>query len=442
MNEIKINAKVNAEWDKPKDILMYTPGIEMKFGAIRPSGALFEGILNYVGAEKEHMQLKDVIRKKTGANVYDLRDLMISGIFDENNWHMQNLTKFNKLRDFAEKSITHNYENIDDLNIRKSELEKLAALDMMSPNELIDVIMLGLNFNISNSSTMYKSTKNQIIINPVYNMTFSRDQMITTPNGIIIGKMKCEEREREIEIAKFALENINANILTQIRGQGTLEGGDYVSGGEIGFLGNGCRTNRDSIEQLLKDQNKFFANQILGIIVDPMSDQDHMHLDTYFNVLDKKKVIIDETRFYATGDNAPTIELYLNGNKIGNKIKFREFLEKEDYKIAVVSSEIQKNYGVNFLTVDKSKIIGVDFREKKRYFDNIIKVESEIVEKKGLEKALVTHNGMDYEKLTKEYFQALNNIGVKTEDITLVNIDNLNRAYGSIHCLTQVLRRD
>jgi len=33
---------------------------------------------------------------------------------------------------------------------------------------------------------------------------------------------------------------------------------------------------------------------------------------------------------------------------------------------------------------------------------------------------------MDYDKLTKEYFQALNNIGVKTEDITLVNIDNLN----------------
>ncbi len=173
-----------------------------------------------------------------------------------------------------------------------------------------------------------------------------------------------------------------------------------------------------------------------------MSDQDHMHLDTYFNVLDKKKVIIDETRFYATGDNAPTIELYLNGNKIGNKKTFREFLEKEDYQIAVVSSEVQKNYGVNFLTIDRSKLIGVDFREKKKYYDNIIKVESEIAEKKGLEKSLVTLDGMDYDKLTKEYFQALNNIGLKTEDITLVNIDNLNRAYGSIHCLTQVLRRD
>lgn len=79
-----------------------------------------------------------------------------------------------------------------------------------------------------------------------------RDQIITAPTGIILGKMNSHQRYVETEILKFALNKLGIKPVLEIQGEGRIEGGDYLPAGGYVLIGQGLRTNIAAITQMMK----------------------------------------------------------------------------------------------------------------------------------------------------------------------------------------------
>lgn len=440
--ELKIG--VNAEWELPTEIIVCEPSIEMFYGSLKPSGVLYEGPLNFSKAKLEHQIFVRKLKNKTGANIYDIKDLMIKKTVDERGNLIEG-ERLEKLRYLAKNSLLYNYENLDLQEIKKSEIEKELVITQKTPEDLVNIILSQFKINSYKSFDGHASTQNKIEMNPLYNLMFMRDQMITTPNGIILGKMNSRERQSETELVRLGLEGLGIKPIGEINGSGKLEGGDYLPAGEIGFLGIGCRTNFNAIEQLLKKQNEYFGNQILAIVVDSNSDQEHMHLDTYMNILDNKKILIAESRYSNSKNNQPMVELFKNGKSLKHKngedkITLKEYLVSNNYQVGIITEDMQKAYGINFLNIGSNKFIGSNIENKDYFYNNLNNLENKIRRNHFMPE--IEKNQTSYSNLFKEYTKILSNININIDDLDFINMNHFNRAYGGPHCGTQVISRD
>ena len=122
------------------------------------------------------------------------------------------------------------------------------------------------------------------------------DQQITTAKGIVIGRARSSQRAGEHKIMKQVFENLNSDILgivsEEYNKDAYLEGGDYfVAKKDLSLLGVGLRTSIHGAQYLM--ENDFLGTRYLAIVYDNEDlDQQRMHLDTYFNILNDKYVII------------------------------------------------------------------------------------------------------------------------------------------------------
>ena len=93
-------------------------------------------------------------------------------------------------------------------------------------------------------------------------------------------------------IMKQIFENIGANIIGDVRGEGYLEGGDFfVAREDLSMLGVGLRTDMNGAKYLMK--NDLLGTRYMGICLDENDlDQQRMHLDTYFNILNDNNVLV------------------------------------------------------------------------------------------------------------------------------------------------------
>ena len=224
---------------------------------------------------------------------------------------------------------------------------------------------------------------------------------------------------------KQIFQNIGANIIGDLRGEGYLEGGDFfVAREDLSMLGVGLRTDMNGAKYLMK--NDLLGTRYMGICLDENDlDQQRMHLDTYFNILndnnvlvidfedvkkeEKKELNIDRKVYYY--DNNKDIKEIESDNKnIDNKIgeyklikiynSFYKFLDDMKFNYIKITHKEQKEYMINFLNIGNNTVISVN---------------------KNLEKKLKDNN--------------INNINVQ-----YFNCQPILNMYGGMHCMTQVSR--
>jgi arginine deiminase len=101
----------------------------------------------------------------------------------------------------------------------------------------------------------------------------------------------------ETNIAELVFEALDIKPVYRIAAPGTLEGGDYVPFTDShAFIGQGLRTNAEGVRQLLNPRVLGPAVKLVSVVKDATDcSQDRMHLDTYFNVLNDKAVVLLET---------------------------------------------------------------------------------------------------------------------------------------------------
>ena len=380
-----------SEWDYAKAIIMHTPGEELFDGVIHPYAGLFEYYFDVDDAAKEHRGYIKAL-EDNGIKVYTVRELL-------------NQVPIETLRLYAAKALTYDISNMPNMSAEKSAEYHNYVIGEMSRADLIRCILLRPTVTLYESDT--NTGFNAVYTHsPLMNLYFTRDQSITTPRGHIISKMNSTQRADETQIIALCYEQLGVKPILAISGDGRLEGGDYLRGGDISYIGCGMRTNMAAIQQIMDADA--FGHDTVAVVNDHKWWQMQMHLDTYFNIIDKDLCTLVESRYYAKQGDPEwvTVDLYTRSN--GEKeyqltrkdIPFVEFLKERGFTIIPINEKDELHYANNFLTIAPRHIMAVGNQSEE------------------LQKSLAEHN-------------------VKVEWIPL---ETLIKGYGAAHCMTQVIR--
>ena len=380
-----------SEWDYAKAILMHTPGEELFDGVIHPYAGLFEYYFDVDAAREEHKGYIKAL-EDNGVKVYTVRELL-------------DQVPIEKLRVCAAKTLTYNTENMPNMSAESSAEYHKYVIGEMSRADLIRCILLRPTVTLygSDSNTGFEAIYTH---SPLMNLYFTRDQSITTPRGHIISQMNSIQRADETEIITLCYEQLGVKPLLTITGDGRLEGGDYLRGGDISYIGCGMRTNMEAIQQIMDADA--FGHDTVAVVKDAKWWQMQMHLDTYFNIIDKDLCTLVESRYYAKEGDPEWVTVDLYTRKNGEKaytltrqdVPFVEFLTERGFTIIPIKQEDELHYANNFLTIAPRHIMAVGNQSE------------------SLQKSLADH-------------------GVKVEWIPL---ETLIKGYGAAHCMTQVIR--
>lgn len=381
------------EWDRATAILMHTPAEELFDGVIHPYAGLFEYYFDVDRAAEEHRGYIEAL-EKNGIEVYTVRELLSE-------------VPIEKLRLYAMEALTYDISHLEGVGDVEAESEQYRryVIGEMSRADLIRCILLRPTvtlYNTDNNTGVEAVYSHQ----PLMNLYFTRDQSITTPRGHIISQMNSSQRAFETEIITLCYEQLGVKPILAISGDGRLEGGDYLRGDDISFIGCGMRTNIEAIKQIM-DADAFGHNTI-AVVHDHKRWQMQMHLDTYFNIIDSDLCTLVESRYYAKEGDAEWVTVDLYTRKSGEKgytltqenIPFVEFLQSEGFEIIPIKLEDELHYANNYLTIAPRHIMAVGNQSE------------------ALQEAFKRH-------------------GVHVEWIPL---ETLIKGYGAAHCMTQVIR--
>lgn len=387
----QITTYPRSEWDYAKAILMHTPGEELFDGVIHPYAGLFEYYFDVDRAAEEHRGYIAAL-ENNGIEVYTLRELL-------------DQVPIEKLRSCAKDALIYDITNMKDVDEVASEQYRSHIISEMSRADLIRCILL------RPTVTLYSTDNNtgfeaKYTHSPLMNLYFTRDQSITTPRGHIICQMNSTQRAIETQLVALCYEQLGVKPILTITGEGRLEGGDYLRGGTISFIGCGMRTNIEAIRQIMEADA--FGHDTIAVVNDHKWWQMQMHLDTFFNIIDKDLCTLVESRYYAKEGDPEWVTVDLYTRESGQKeyrltqqdVPFVEFLTQQGYTIIPIKYEDEMHYANNFLTIAPRHIMAVGNQSE------------------ALQQSFAEHN-------------------VKVEWIPL---ETLIKGYGAAHCMTQVIR--
>ena len=381
-----------AEWDPATQILMHTPGQELFNGAINPMAALFEYYFDVDSAAYEHQNYITML-EANGINVVTVTEILQQAPVEA-------------LREYVSNILRYESDLTDSDNRAISKAYRMETIAQMSRNDLIRCILLQPTVRLT-TTDINTGVEAEYLQTPLFNLYFTRDQSISTPKGQIICNMNSAQRAKETDLIAFCYEQIGVKPILRITGEGRLEGGDYIPAGTRAFIGCGMRTNMEGIEQIMRADA--FGHDTIVVVKDRKWWQMQMHLDTYFNIIDRDLCTLVESRLYATEDDNEwvTIDVYTRAEGGGDyclsraDVPFVEYLKSIGMSIILISKEDELHYANNYLTIAPRHIMAVANQSQR------------------LTKALAEH-------------------GVTVEWVPL---ENLIKGYGAAHCMTQVIRR-
>lgn len=403
-----------AEWLAAKTVVVHTPGDEIFFGLTHPAAALFERPFSMDGARKEHSEFI-CLMANSGVRVLRLVDILLAGTIDAAGV-LQPGPELERLRALAFESLRYDTKALPKKLATVQTAYKKDVISKLHPKELVSIIMQQPSIALQSTKGHNTGLNARYGANPVMNLYFMRDQVITTAKGLVIGHFNAPQRELETKIVRFAYKKIGITPVYEVTGTARLEGGDFIPAGDTALIGQGLRTNTEAVRQLLSAD--VFGTKRVAVVKDSWKNQNQMHLDTYFNILEKNLAVIVEERIdqrdssgkivkAADPAKKSVVDLYemKDGKylKTAKNIPLQKFLEDDlKMKLIPVKNADQLKYGINFLTLGAKKILAID-------------------------------------GVSTEYKQRLAAEGV---DATWMNFSNLTGGYGAAHCTTQVIVRE
>eukprot|EP00033_Pygsuia_biforma_P002623 GCRY01002903.1.p1 GENE.GCRY01002903.1~~GCRY01002903.1.p1 ORF type:complete len:430 (-),score=44.77 GCRY01002903.1:78-1367(-) len=397
------------ENDRAFFVVMHEPSKEAFISALHPCGALYEKGVSGGTAQEHHSNMVQAFERR-GVKVTKVRDILES-------------SDYNVLVDLAAQFLCYQFVdgdgspgNLTALSEKErfffSQEYKTQNLNYLTKPELVDVILQ------RPTVVLKKAEKNTPLLtlytkfNPVGNLVFTRDQQITTAKGVIIGRLAPAQRAPENAIMKTVFQQAGIAVIGEVDGPtATLEGGDFIPvSKDLCLIGEGLRTNMEACEQLMTKD--LFGTRRVAVVRDFFDkDQDRMHLDTVFNVVDGERAVILET---IVGAESPLRRLVTefvrddNGKySIARKdIEFSEYIKAEGFSLIPISHEEQLQYMINFVNVGNTAGLHAQ--------GYIIAVHPKLGER------------------LKEH-------GYKG-DVEYVEFAGIKALYGACHCATQVFR--
>lgn len=383
----------NAEWDRAKVILMHTPGEELFNGVIHPMAALFENYFDVDAAANEHRNYIKLLQNN-GIKVYNVADILGEMSVDT-------------LRNLAEQTLVYDVSEVESKDTAAcGQAYKHKVLQQMKRKDLVRCIMMQPTVRLR-SVDNNTGVEADYLQHTLMNLYFTRDQSITTPCGHIICKMNSSQRAPETRIIRSCYNYLGVKPILEISGDGRLEGGDYIPARTFSLIGCGMRTNMQAIKQIMNADA--FGHDTVVVVRDHKLWQMQMHLDTYFNIMDRNLCTMVASRLYAKPGQPEYVTVDIYARQSGEKDyrlvsadqPFVTFLKKQGFSIIPINEKDEMHYANNYLTIAPRHIMMV---------------------------------GGQSEELARE---------LKKHNVTVewVPLENLIDGYGAAHCMTQVMQR-
>ncbi len=212
------------------------------------------------------------------------------------------------------------------------------------------------------------------------NGMFMRDLVAMTPEGAIVARPGTLVRRGEARYAAEALARLGVPIVRTVCGSGTFEGADLMwANRDLAFVGISRRTNVEGNRQVRAELERMGVGEIVTLQV-PWSEA---HFDGLMTILDRKLAMV-----YTSQVPYPAVEA----------------LRRHGFKILEVDSEREVRHGMalNVVALEPGRVI-LPVGENKE--------SARMMQKAGVE-------------------------------ILSVDLSELNKGAGSIHCMTAFLKRD
>ena len=432
--EIKIPIKFAApsESTPAKTIIVHVSKMESFICSLNPAASLYEDVtdeddiracFNQLG---EYLKTKNIqlITVEEALLIKEKHDDLMKLAKDSLNYERETEVPKEETK-LGEKDGEDRKNSLEDYVTFSSEDYKEKVLKKFSKKNLINVILTRPTMKLKHIETDTFIESTSITFCPLGNIVFCRDQQITTKKGVVMGRSRTSQRKYEHIIMKQVFKNLGAEIVGDVGEEGYLEGGDFfVAREDLSMLGVGLRTDMNGAGYLMK--NDLLGTRYMAVCLDENDvDQQRMHLDTYFNILnDNNTLVIDfdevakqekkekniDRRVYYFDNDKEAKEIESDRKNIDNKYgdyklikifdSFYKFLDDMKFKYIKITHQEQKEYMINFLNIGNNTVISVN---------------------KNLEKKL-KDNGIDM--ITVKYFDCQ----------PILNM------YGGMHCMTQVSR--
>jgi arginine deiminase len=364
-------------------VMLHEPSIEVFMSTLHPAGSLYQGVTNLPAVLKEYRELRDFLESQNITTVTVKEALL------------KDKTKLKKL---AFESLWYEKDRAsppDDQYL--NDKYKQSVIDQLTDDQLFDIIITQPTIILASNSINTGVVIETIKFNPLGNLVFCRDQQITTRKGIVQSHMNSIQRQGETVVMKAAWDNIGAPIVGAITGSGRLEGGDYIPAkSDLSMLGVGLRTNLEAAYYML--ENDLFGHNRVALIIDENDkNQDRMHLDTYFNIVSRTEVVLENFTTIPDShgkDLRRKVQLYVkqsspsdHGNYklvTQDTLYFEDFLKSEGYNIIPITHDEQMDYMINFLNLGDNSIVTVNENLEKKLRDHGSQVRVKYVEFKAV----------------------------------------------------------
>jgi arginine deiminase len=391
--------------------------------SLNPAASLYEDVTDEDEIRKCFKSLKDYL-KTVGIKLITVEeDLLLKENSDELMELAKNSLNYERETKIEEKKKEDNKRkrksSFDDYCKYSSEEYKEKVLKKFTKKNLINIILTRPTMKLKHIQTDTFIESTSITFCPLGNLVFCRDQQITTQKGVVIGRSRTSQRKYEHIIMKQVFKNLKVDIIGEVK-EGYLEGGDFfVARTNLSMLGFGFRSDIVGANYLM--ENDLLGTRYMALCYDENDkDQQRMHLDTYFNILnDNNALVIDfdevgkhenkkiDRRVYYFDNDKDAKEITSDRDMIKNKIgeyklvkiydSFYKFLDDMKFNYVKITHQEQKEYMINFLNIGNNTVISVN---------------------------------KDLEKKVKD-------LGIKVKYFNCQPILNM---YGGMHCMTQVSR--
>jgi len=402
-----LKPSATAEWNTAEVILMQPPSIADFWISIFPKGNGYDTPFDYLGARSELLNYIKVLRHD-GIKVYTVENVLLEGTIDQHGKMIPG-KKLNQLRTLAKHFLKIKTKDLNTKDQKEIDIYINKTIASLSPQVLVKLILQNPILIIKKDPKSISGFYTEYSLDPLIDLFYLRDQIITTPKGIVVGKFAKAEVSNETEVIKFVLKKLGIKPIYEIQGNGALEGGDFFMANGITFIGEGVRTNAEGIKQLM-DHNVIGTKKVI-VVKDHLLEPAQMHLDTYFNLIAPKLAVLSVERMLKKDGGvsntwASTVDVYefKNGHYVltAKNKDFKEYLEKVlHYKVIPVSIKDQRALATNFLTIAPYKIVGP-------------------------------------EGASQTYKNALKKAGVNA---TWVDMNNIVKGFGAARCTTQPIKR-
>ena len=428
MSEIKLPVKFAqpSESTPAKTIIVHVSKMESFICSLNPAASLYEDVTDEEDIRKCFNELGEYLKTKDIKLITTEEALLLKGKEEElmklakDSLNYERETKIEEEKDEEKRK-----DSLKEYEMYSSDEYKENVLKKFSKKNIMNVILTRPTIKLKHIDTDTYIESTSITFNPVGNIVFCRDQQITTKKGVVIGSSRTSQRRYEHIIMKQVFKNIGADIIGELGEEGYLEGGDFfVAREDLSMLGVGLRTDMNGAKYLMK--NDLLGTRYMGICLDENDlDQQRMHLDTYFNILNNDNALVidfDEVKkkenkvnnidrkVYLYDNNKDVKEIESDNKNMDNKIgeyklikiydSFYKFLDDMKFNYIKITHQEQKEYMINFLNIGNNTVISVN---------------------KNLQQKLKDNNIND---IHVQYF----------------NCQPILNMYGGMHCMTQVSR--